>query len=101
MPAAIMEWRFPLPQASVFSGDTPDAIIAGTLCLMSCYVQNPVAIYAERIGQNLQRMSALDNMSAEMRTICRRLAERWERILVDTRQRATSGASVVDRRAIH
>ena len=31
----------------------PEAVIAGTLSLMSCYVQHPVALYAERVTANL------------------------------------------------
>ena len=80
---------------------TPDAVIAGTLCLMSCYVQNPVPIYAERVAGNLETMARLADLSPELRTICRRLADRWEGILNDSRHRAERGAKVIDHRAVH
>lgn len=79
----------------------PEAVIAGTLCLMSCYVQHPVAIYAERVSINLSRMAGFQALSPELRTICRRLAERWDGIQNDARCRAANGETIVDGRAIH
>ena len=76
-------------------------MIAGTLCLMSCYVQNPAAIYAERIATNLAEMASLPDLSPEMRAVCRRLAERWDGILNEAQRRTDAGTKVMDRRAIH
>lgn len=77
------------------------AIVAGTLCLMSCYVQHPVAIYADRVAGNLQRISRYDSLSPELRTICRRLADRWEVIRQDAHTRAISGERAIDERPLH
>ena len=79
----------------------PDAVIAGTLCLMSCYVQHPVALYADRIAANLNRMAQLPVLSPELRTICRRLAERWDGIRSGAHARARAGERASDDRALH
>lgn len=79
----------------------PEAVIAGTLCLMSCYVQHPVPLYADRVAANLALMAEAEALSPELRTICRRLAERWDAIRADARQRVATGEPSVDRRALH
>jgi len=79
----------------------PEAVIAGTLCLMSCYVQHPVPLYADRVAANLAQMAQTAALSPELRTICRRLAERWDAIRADARGRAATGATSVDPRAFH
>ena len=79
----------------------PEAVIAGTLCLMSCYVQHSMPLYAERVAANLAQMAQTVALSAELRTICRRLAERWDAIQADARQRAATGKPTVDSRAFH
>ena len=79
----------------------PEAVIAGTLCLMGCYVQHPVALYAERVAENLGRMAQFPDFSPELRTICRRLAERWEHIRSAAQERAASGVAARDERALH
>jgi hypothetical protein len=83
------------------SVDCPDAVIAGTLCLMSCYVQHPVAIYAERVAGNLARMARFAELSPEMRTICSRLAQRWQSIRDDAHARVIAGETVTDERPLH
>ncbi len=79
----------------------PEAVIAGTLCLMSCYVHHPVAIYAERVADNLSRMAHFPDLSPELRTICRRLADRWEHIRSEAHERMVAGGAVSDERALH
>lgn len=79
----------------------PEAVIAGTLCLMSCYVQHPVPLYADRVAANLALMAKAAALSPELRTICRRLAERWDAICADARQRVAAGEPSVDQRAFH
>lgn len=79
----------------------PEAVIAGTLCLMSCYVQHPVALYAGCVADNLNRMAEFPNLSPELRTICRRLADRWEHIRSAAHERAASGVAARDERALH
>ncbi len=79
----------------------PEAMIAGTLCLMSCYVQHPVPLYAEKVAANLARMAQIATLSPELRTICCRLADRWDSIRDDAHQRADHGELTVDGRAVH
>jgi hypothetical protein len=78
-----------------------DAVIAGTLCLMSCYVQHPVPLFAERVTDNLLRMAASASLTPELRTICRRLAERWDVIQQNARQRIAGGEPAPEFRAFH
>jgi hypothetical protein len=81
--------------------DRPEALIAGTLSLMSCYVQHPAAIYAERVAGNLARMGDAATLSPEMRTICRRLAQRWQAIRDEARARTATGEVISDERPLH
>lgn len=66
------------------------AIVAGTLCLMSCYVQHPTPLYADRIVGNLHRIARHGDLSPELRTICGRLADRWDVIRRDACIRAAA-----------
>jgi len=59
----------------------PQALIAGTLCLMSCAGSSVTPVYARRIVANLEKLAAHPAVSAEMRTVCRRLAGQWEQRL--------------------
>jgi len=77
------------------------AMVAGTLCLMSCYVQHPVAIYADRVAGNLQCIARYDGLSPELRAICRRLADRWDTIRQDAHNRAVAGERAIDERPLH
>lgn len=77
------------------------AIVAGTLCLMSCYVQHPAACYADRIVGNLHRIARHGELSPELRTICRRLADRWDVIRRNACMRAAAGGRPVDERQLH
>lgn len=79
----------------------PESVIAGTLCLMSCYVQHPAPLYADRVAANLALMAEANALSPELRTICRRLSERWDAIRAEARQRAAAGEPSVDLRAFH
>ncbi len=77
------------------------AIVAGTLCLMSCYMQHPAAVYADRIVSNLHRIGRHGELSPELRAICRRLADRWNVIRRDACMRAAAGGRPVDGRHLH
>jgi hypothetical protein len=79
----------------------PDAVIAGTLCLMSCYTQHPVAAYADKVAANLARMAAFAALSPELRTICARLARQWDVIRAQAHARASLGQPAADERALH
>lgn len=79
----------------------PEAMITATLCLMSCYVQHPAALYANKVMVNLTRMAELASLSPEMRTICARLAARWNTIRREAIERAESGSPAADGRALH
>ena len=83
------------------AGSRPDAVIAGTLCLMSCYTQHPVAAYADKIAVSLARMTALAALSPELRTICARLARQWDAIRAQAHARASIGETATDERSLH
>lgn len=80
--------------------DRPDAMIAGTLCLMSCYAQHPVPVYAARIADNLARLADAGALTPELRSVCRRMASRWGAIESEARDRCASGATVRDDRSL-
>lgn len=61
----------------------PFAILAGTLCLMSCPRAGIAPLFVRRIVANLERLAAHPFVNAEMRTVCRRLAAQWEERLAD------------------
>jgi hypothetical protein len=59
----------------------PDALVAGTLCLMSCPRSSGAPLFVRRIVANLERLAAHPQVTREMRTVCRRLAAQWEQRL--------------------
>lgn len=81
--------------------DRPEAVIAVTLSLMSCYVQHPAPLYAERVAANLERMTHLPELSAELRSICRRLSARWQALRGEARARGLTCGKVTDARCLH
>lgn len=61
------------------SEDVPvEAVMAGTLCLMSCAMQTGSLMYVRKIVDNLDILSACPTLSGEMRSVCRRLAGHWQ-----------------------
>jgi hypothetical protein len=58
--------------------DDPFAMLAGTLCLMSCPRSGEAPLFVRRIIANLERLAAHPAVNAELRTVCRRLAVQWE-----------------------
>ena len=64
-------------------------------------VQHPVAAYADRVAGNLHSMTQLGTLSPELRTICRRLAQRWDMICRDAHERAAAGERTIDARPLH
>ena len=78
----------------------PDAIIAGTLCLMSCYAQHASPAYASRIADNLRCLAGVASLTAEFRAVCRRMAERWSALEDEARSRVASGTSIPDGRTL-
>jgi hypothetical protein len=56
----------------------PQALLAGTLCLMSCPNSKEAPLYVRRIVANLEKLSGHPALSVQMRTVCRRLASQWE-----------------------
>lgn len=67
-----------------------EAIVAGTLCLMSCYARTPTPAQAERIANNLAMLGNNPAVSDEMRTLCRRLAERWDALALEASREETA-----------
>lgn len=78
-----------------------DRVIAGTLCLMSCFVQHRLPLYAERIAENLQLLTGNASLTAEMRTVCERLAKRWNRIRADAARDVALAGAPADARDLH
>ena len=83
------------------AADPAAALLAGTLCLMSCYAQHPLALYAERVADNLARLAADPQLTPELRAVCRRLGERWEAIGAEAQALAAVGPAPDDRRPLH
>ncbi len=81
--------------------DDVPAIVAGTLCLMSCFAQHPHAAYAERVTENLLRLGDDVALSPELRAVCARLAERWNVLGGIARVHAEHGIAAIDTRALH
>jgi hypothetical protein len=59
-------------------GADPHAVLAATLCMMSCSMQSGCRIYLPRIAENLDWLSAAGAFDQNFRTLCRRLAAHWE-----------------------
>lgn len=65
----------------------PQALVAGTLCLLSCPGSTEAPLYIRRIVANLERLAAHPALASELRTVCRRLAAQWEARLQGTESR--------------
>lgn len=66
--------------------DVPiEAVVAGTMCLMSCAMQTGSMMYVRKIVDNLDLLSSCPNLSCEMRSVCRKLACHWQGALDDER----------------
>ncbi|MBL8525932.1 MAG: hypothetical protein JNN20_19785 [Betaproteobacteria bacterium] len=59
-------------------GVSAEAVLAGTLCLMSCAMQSGSTRYLAKIVDNLDVLAACPELSREMRCVCRRLAGHWQ-----------------------
>lgn len=56
----------------------PHAVLASTLCMMSCTMQSGCRIYLPRIAENLDWLSAVQMFDKNFRALCRRLAAHWD-----------------------
>lgn len=56
----------------------PHAVLASTLCMMSCTMQSGCRIYLPRIAENLDWLSAVQVFDKNFRALCRRLATHWD-----------------------
>ena len=64
--------------------DVPvEAVVAGTMCLMSCAMQTGSMMYVRKIVDNLDLLASSANLSGEMRSVCRKLAGHWQCALDD------------------
>jgi hypothetical protein len=77
------------------------AVVAGTLCLMSCFSQHPLPLYAQRVAGNLHRLATNPAMTPELRSVCRRLSCQWDGIADDARRSTDLGAPPTDLRPLH
>ena len=66
-------------QEHLSAEDVPlEAVVAGTMCLMSCAMQTGSLMYVKKIVDNLELLSSSPNLSCEMRSVCRKLACHWQ-----------------------
>jgi hypothetical protein len=77
--------------AMEFFGDNPEPCLAGTLCLMSLYRDNPCAIIAHKITHNLYVLGHQSAFSAPFRSVLRELYEDWSKRLSSDANVLTSG----------
>jgi hypothetical protein len=88
----IYRMESPLPTAYEATDAPPaERVIAGTLCLMSCFTQHRLPVYAARIAGNLRILAADAHLTPEMRALCHRLSSRWQRIHDHSSQAAGRG----------
>jgi hypothetical protein len=67
-----------------FFGDNPEPCLAGTLCLMSLYRDNPCTIIANKIVHNLYVLGHQSAFTESFRSVLRELYEDWaKRLLLD------------------
>ena len=75
-----------------FFGDNPEPCLAGTLCLMSLYRDNPCAIIAHKIIHNLYVLGHQSAFSEPFRSVLRELYEDWLKLLaIDAHKTVGSG----------
>ena len=55
-----------------------EAVVAGTICLMSCSMQSGSKAYVQKIVDNLDILAGCRELSSELRGVCRRLAGHWQ-----------------------
>ena len=68
------------PRADSADGQRGEALMAGTLCLMSCFADRPRPAFGRKVAENLRLLAQHGEYSAELRTILERLASRWDRL---------------------
>ncbi len=64
-----------------FFGDNPEPCLAGTLCLMSLYRDNPCPIIAHKIIHNLYVLGHQTTFTEPFRAILRELHGDWSKRL--------------------
>jgi hypothetical protein len=90
-----------MTNAPATTDDTcPDAIIAGTLCLMSSYAQHRAPSFAGRIADNLRRLASMPTRTAEFRAVCRRMAGRWIALRAEAVRLSGRGVAPPDTRLL-
>jgi hypothetical protein len=68
------------PRADPADEQRCEALMAGTLCLMSCFADRPRPEFGRKVADNLRMLARRGDYSAELRTILERLASRWDRL---------------------
>jgi hypothetical protein len=89
------------PATAAATDEGAAAVVAGTLCLMSCFSQHPLPLYAQRVAGNLHRLAANPAMTPELRSVCRRLSCQWDGIADDARRSVDQGMLPADSRPLH
>lgn len=62
-----------------------NALLAGTLALMTQFAESRCPFGAQKICENLLLLSALHQMPWEFRTVIAKLGARWEQLLGESR----------------
>jgi hypothetical protein len=67
-------------QIEFFSADEPSpmAVVAGTLCLMSCALQSRPNLYIGKLIDNFNYLANHAAIDPTIRSVCRRMACHWE-----------------------
>lgn len=56
----------------------PEAVIAGTFCLMSCTMMSGSKMHLHKIIDNFNFLADCEAIAPALRTLCRRMACHWE-----------------------
>jgi hypothetical protein len=73
------------------------ALVVGTLALMTHWAETGCSESVERVVTNLRQLSLLGSASPEFQTVAARLSERWVRL----RRVLDPGASGIGSRSLH
>ena len=56
----------------------PEAVLAGTLCLMSCFTNHHCPQIAQKISHNLAVIAFQPSVSVEFKRLCNQLILHWD-----------------------
>jgi hypothetical protein len=77
----------------------PNAVIGGTLCLMSCSMMSGTHLYLNKIIDNFNYLADCEIVDRPLRVLCRRMAAHWEAERMKNEKRAQGEQSERNERA--